>query len=132
MPVLLTRMFDILLLNHTTQCFVLLPAIWEKAKYSYPFIINYYRQEMSLKRQSAKFVKDIWMYFLSDSYKFTWSWKVPLNTRGETTSPPGVKWCIDPTRLDSGCCEMRVLTTTWGQLISPRSGKLIINWWKEK
>jgi len=26
---------------------------------------------------------------------------VPINTRGETTSPPGVKRYIDPTRLDN-------------------------------
>jgi len=31
-----------------------------------------------------------------------------------------VKRCIDPTRLDHGCCEMWVFTTTWGQLISLR------------
>ena len=43
------------------------------------------KQEMSLKTTISGVCKGHLDYFLSDSYNFTWSWKVPINTRGETT-----------------------------------------------
>jgi len=79
---------------------------------------------MSLKKTISWVCKGHSDLFLIRFVQVYMKLKGTNNTRGDTTSPPGVKRCIDPTQLDSGCCEMRVFTTTWGQLISPRSGEL--------